>query len=141
MGKHTSWRDSLLRASVWLGVAVAILTELLGALSLLHRSVLACVWLLLAAAVAWLVWKWLSIRSLHIKTWAVKTWPGILNSVAIAGISVIAALIGLTAVVSPPNSTDAMAYHMPRVVYWAQAGNVGFFPTHYYNQIMLQPMA
>lgn len=127
-------RHRFLQAVTIWGVTVCALTESLGAIHLLNRSVLAAVWTTLALAAAALV--------LRNKRWfAPAGRASIVVWLSIAGIAVIVSLTFVTAIVSPPNSADAMAYHLPRVVYWAEASSVRFFPTPYLNQIMLGPMA
>jgi hypothetical protein len=125
-------RDFFLRASVALGVATALLTELLSPFHLLRRGPLVFAWLLILAAAGF----------------CFRTRPKMPRiafrplEFAIALVcAAIGAVVAFTAFLSPPNSADAMAYHMPRVVYWAQAGSVAFFPTSYLNQISLQPLA
>ena len=131
------WRDRFLRAAVAFGLTVVLATELLGAFGLLRRGPVSAVWsvaLLAALARAWLARRpapWRGMRS--------PADPVVL--LAIAGCLAIAIATGIAAAFSPPNSADAMAYHMPRVIYWAEQASVRFFPTPYLNQIMLQPMA
>ena len=131
------WRDRFLRAAVAFGVTVVLATEMLSAFGLLRRGPMVAVWsvaLLAALARGW-------------RTRRPAPWRGMRPRVdaiillAIVGCLAIVIATGVTAAYSPPNSTDAMAYHMPRVVYWAEQGSVRFFPTPYLTQIMLQPMA
>jgi hypothetical protein len=123
-------RDYLLRTAVLAGTAALVLTELLSPFHLLSRWPLAAGWLLAVA-----LWARFGPRA------SVK-WRFLLLETGIAAIvAAIGAVVALTAILSPPNSADAMAYHLPRVVYWAQSGSVAFFPTPYLNQIMLQPLA
>jgi hypothetical protein len=125
-------RDLFLRACVALGIAVALVTEILSPFHLLRRGLLIVVWLAIVGAAA------LRVRGR-------ATRPGIAVRPVEAAIALacaaIAGIVAVTAWVSPPNSADAMAYHMPRVVHWAQAGSVAFFPTPYFNQVSLQPLA
>jgi hypothetical protein len=114
------------------GITVAI-TEVLSPLHMLRRGPLAVVWSALALAGAVWIWR----RGPRLPRIRLRPLEGAIAAV----IAVIAALAGTAAAMSPPNSADAMAYHMPRVVYWAQAGSVAFFPTSYFNQISLQPVA
>ena len=127
-------RDRILRALVLFGVALVGITESLSAFALIRRGPLTICWivvLLLAIALAVLQ------RSRPRLNLPVD--PFVLFS--LAGMAVIFSLTAVTAAFSPPNSADALAYHMPRVVYWAEQSSVRFFPTQYFNQIMLQPLA
>ena len=47
----------------------------------------------------------------------------------------------LVAVIAPPNTSDALAYHMPRVIYWFMHGTVAFFPAEDYHRLVQSPFA
>jgi hypothetical protein len=135
-------RDRFLRALVLLGAAVWFITELLSGFDAIRRAPLIVCWLLAAAVI-------LAKRShdrkgvvfSFVKPKLVKPQFDFPIAACCAGCVAILVLTAITAAFSPPNSADAMAYHMPRVVYWAEQASVRFFPTHYLNQIMLQPFA
>lgn len=118
-----------LSLAVLLATGAVILTELLGAAHLLTRGVLSFAWILAIAPTIWWRRKAGFVR------------PGIPDALLMAILATILGVLAFIALKSPPNSTDAMAYHLPRVLFWAQQRAVQFFPTPYLNQIMLQPFA
>ena len=115
------------------GAVTAVVTELLSPFHLLRRAPLAAVWLAVVGAGA--IYRYRHPQ--RVPRPVLRPLEALIAAMA----ALIAALAGLTAILSPPNSADAMAYHLPRVVYWAQSGSVAFFPTPYFNQITLPPMA
>jgi hypothetical protein len=125
-------RDYLLRVLVAFGVALVVITEGLGAIGLLRPIPLALCWVLFLLLAAWRRPSGFSRPSLSRDA---VVW------LCLCGTAAILVLTAAAAAFSPPNSADAMAYHMPRVLYWAEQGSVRFFPTAYFNQIMLQPLA
>jgi 4-amino-4-deoxy-L-arabinose transferase-like glycosyltransferase len=135
-------RDRFLRALVLLGAAVWFITELLSGFDAIRRAPLIVCWILAGAAAVILARRSHDKQS-HDRKGVVSHKPkfDFLIAACCAGCAAILILTAVTAAFSPPNSADAMAYHMPRVVYWAEQASVRFFPTHYLNQIMLQPFA
>ncbi len=55
------------------------------------------------------------------------------------GAGFIVCVVGLVAALAPPNTNDALTYHMPRVVHWIQDRSVAFYPTHILRQLYLSP--
>jgi hypothetical protein len=127
--------DRLLRAITLIGVALVIFTEVVGAFQGLTRISVAVFWLAVAMSALWLLHPW------RLYSWRVRLPRDAVVIVCLIGIAAILSCTAITAWFSPPNSSDAMAYHIPRVVYWAEQHSVRFFPTPYLNQIMLQPFA
>jgi hypothetical protein len=109
-----------------MGTAALAITELLSLFHLLSPWPLAIAWALAAALWFRRTARFPKLRRVPLE-WLLA--------------AAVAVPVLLAALLSPPNSADAMAYHLPRVVYWAQARSVAFFPTPYLNQIMLQPLA
>ena len=122
----------MIRALAALTASAVVITELLGGPGWLRPVPLAIAWVVVLGALAWLA------RNTPLPRIPRFAWVEGSIAAVCAGI---VAIVALTAILSPPNSADAMAYHLPRVVYWAQAGSVAFFPTPYFNQVMLAPAA
>ena len=65
----------------------------------------------------------------------------ILDISALTAVALLVILVGLVALVSPPNTWDAMQYHMPRVIHWIQNHRVAFYPTNELKQLHMAPGA
>ncbi len=128
-------RERFLRSVVVFGAALVVITESLGAFDLLRRGPLVLCWLAVLLSTVFAVRR----KRFQLGLKPLSADPVVL--VCLIGVIAILILTAITAAFSPPNSADAMAYHMPRVVYWAEESSVRFFPTQYLNQIMLQPLA
>jgi len=125
-----------LKGFVACGAFAVAITELASAAHLLTRPALFIAWTLLCIWLLSVLFRTVTKGSVS----GTKT-PDLIDFLLIAIIAAILAILAFIALKSPPNSTDAMAYHLPRVLFWAQQHSVAFFPTPYLNQIMLQPFA
>jgi hypothetical protein len=127
-------RDGVLRFLVLAATAAALLTEVLSPFHLVNRTSLTIGWALLVIAGAGYL---RSRRRGGVGWFVARPFETAVSLV----IGAIVGLVAATAWLSPPNTFDALAYHMPRIVYWAQAGSVDFFPTVYLSQISAPPLS
>ena len=126
-------RPALLRAAVVFGIVVVSVTELLSPLHAIRPVVLTAVWAGLVLAAGALCWLWRG----RAPTFQVRR--GTL--VPLAPLGILAALTLVVALLAPPNTPDAISYHMGRVLQWSQHGDVAFYQATAQRQLFLSPWA
>jgi hypothetical protein len=140
LSSDRDWRESFLMASVIWGISAVALAEILSALSRLSQEWLALSWLILLfivlVSLGVLRTRRARLRSPKPRIPAEPTARIIL--VAILLIIVITALV---AWISPPNTWDALTYHMSRVAQWDQNQTLNHFATGIEAQNFMPPGA
>ena len=133
------WRRSfLLSALVW-SVFLVVAVEGLSLFTLLSVGPIVFLWVIFDTALLVL----LISRRQRVVSWRPPSFEGLGWDewlMVVCG----ALLITLTlvvALIAPPNSWDAMTYHMPRVMHWIQNQTVAFYPTHNIRQVYMPPFA
>jgi len=134
--RRQTWQEALLRATVLSAAAAVLFTESVSLSHNLTRSAVVAGWIVFIGA--GFFWFWQQVPVSKMTPASGRSWLNVLYGVAVGAI---VAVVAFTALRSAPNSWDAMAYHLPRILYWVQARSVEFFPTSYFNQISLQPGA
>jgi hypothetical protein len=132
-------RDDLLVAVLTTGVSIALATEALSLFEALTRRGVTLFWLAAIASCAIaLVWRWRRLGPAA----PLRLPPlDLVDRALLGGIATIAILLLVVAFLAPPQSSDALSYHMGRVMHWAQNGSVAPYPTYDSRQLYHPPFA
>src|ERR1700678_2547969 len=127
------WRSAALGAATCWGVFVSMSPEILRLPRLITRPALAVAWLLLAIisfAYAATIQAGRSAKAVNAP--APDTTPlDKLDWFLLSLVGLLVTLVGVTAILSAPNTWDATAYHMSRIVQWITNRDVNLYPAFY----------
>ena len=135
--QELDWRNSLLSGLIAWGVILTAITELLSLVKLVNFAWLTLLWLLVAIILGTIYWR-SKPKSNRGKIPSLSK-LSFFSQILIGGIGIIVALVGLVAIVAPPNHSDSMEYHMSRIVHWMQNGSVAHYPSHTLFQLYQNP--
>lgn len=140
-----SWRRGFISAIVAWGVFLTVVTEILSWLNLLNFSLLLLSWLSFSLFLGSVYFKQQQASKQKLlslpKLRSITNVFSVFSIGLIISIFIITLIVGLIAIVAPPNTWDSMTYHMSRVVHWIQNGNVAHYPTYNLPQLFHPPFA
>ncbi len=140
-GRAGGLRRGFLYAMLVCGAYCVLLTEALSLFAGISRASLAAGWGGLASAAAWFAWRDRAAVQAALRPPELdrSQWAGaVASSIAIAAILAGAAV---SAILGTPNMADVLTYHMPRILFWAQHGSVGSYPTPNYQELSMPPFS
>lgn len=142
-----SFRRSLLTAATGLLFFIAVSTELLGALNAINRLAVIGSWTALDVA---LVVTFLRLRNRHgmssgdiSRNWfrSMRRFVGDLGTLTTFILFSILSITLVVALVATPNNLDSLSYHLSRLGYWIQNGNVDHYASHIERSISFSPFS
>ncbi len=141
--EQTGARTAFIQAAILWGVLAFLITETLSVFHAVTRAGLSAAWLLVVLATALYVAQFRRSNVRLPARWAAGALSSIddLDAAFLTAMAVIAGGVGLVAMAAPPNTLDALAYHMPRIVHWLQNQSVSFYPTSDLRQVVFPPWA
>jgi hypothetical protein len=138
-GSFPEWRSRCLAAALIWGLFIAAGTEILSEIGWITRGGVALAWLFFCAGALWAAK--ISVPAERGNQLADAGGGDVHFRWLLWGAGVVAGIAALTAILSPPNTRDAMVYHLPRVVEWINNRSIDFYPTVDYQQLTMAPWA
>ncbi len=123
------WREAFVLAMLAWGLGVLVATEVLGALHALGFGPVLVGWLLVHGGLLRLVWRGrarIARPEISGAGWLLAALP---------------VLALATALLAPPNTPDALSYHLPRQAMWLQQRSLDHFFTVNDRALMMPPLA
>ncbi len=138
--KYNCWRQSILSAAIVWGVFITITTEILSLARQLNFTALILFWLGFNISGLFFYFKpnYQKNSDTDIADKNQLSWFLI---ILIGSIIFFITVIGIIAIVAPPNTWDSMTYHMSRVVHWQQNQSIAHYPTYNLPQLFHPPFA
>lgn len=134
-----SHRASLLLTSVLWALVLTAITELLTLSSGLSLWTLCAAW---STILFFLVLRLMRRRTqLDLAVPLVSHRFSTTERCFVVSVLALVGIIGLMALIAPPNTYDAMTYHMSRVMHWGQNQGVMHYPTSILRQLHQAPWA
>ncbi len=133
------WRSTFLVTSLVWGLLVVISTELLSIFHLITFEFILLFWVSITFISAY--WFFAVMKGKKFPVTFSFSDFSYFDLLILFAIGFFVITIGLLALWFPPNTYDAMVYHMGRVIHWIQNHSIAHYPTNIYFQLIYPPWA